>query len=283
MTEIVLSMLQNTLTFSAPLILAALGGLTSERSGVINIGLEGKLLAAACATALVSQSTGNAAVGLLAGLVCGVLVSWLHFTLTQLFRIDQVISGMSINALAIGATSLVAKTFSKLASEKMAALPIAAYWIAAYTACVGVWWYLRSTKGGLRINAVGQDPDKSRQMGVSPGPVRFIALTWTGVFCGLGGAVIVTNAGSFSDGMTSGRGYIALAALILGGWRPLPSLAACVLVSFFDALRLQFQGAPFMGVTVPGEAWNALPYLVTLLAVAGLLGKFKAPAGLGKP
>lgn len=272
----------NTLTFSAPILLGALGGLASERSGVINIGLEGKMLAAACATGLVSTATGSAPLGLLAGVLTAVLLAWLHAVLTQTYRIDHVVSGMGINALSIGGTNLVAKVFSGVAAEKMPGFPVAVYWIAAYTLAVAVWWYIRSTKGGIRLLAVGNDPDKSRQMGINPVKVRFLSLTWTGVFTGLAGALIVTNAGSFSDGMTSGRGYIALAALILGGWRPVQALAACVLFGSIFAVQLQFQGLPIGGLKLPNELWQSLPYLVTLLAVAGMIGKGKAPAGLGR-
>jgi len=131
--------------------------------------------------------------------------------------------------------------------------------------------------------AVGNDPDKSRQMGIQPRKVRIQALLGTGILTGLAGALIVTNAGSFSDGMTSGRGYIALAALILGGWRPWPTLIAAVLFGLFDSLQLQLQGQPMFGQAIPGEFWQALPYIVTLIALAGAAGRSRAPAGLGKP
>lgn len=279
----IIGFLLNVVVLSSPFILAALGGLCSERSGVINIGLEGKMLCAACACALVSQATDNAILGLAAGLAIAVALSALHALFTQAYRIDHIISGMGINALAAGATSLIAKKLPDLASKEMAALPVAAYWILAWTAVVGVWWYIRSTKGGLRLLAVGNDPDKSRQMGVDPVAVRYQALVWTGLFCGLAGALIVTNAGSFSDQMTAGRGYIALAALIIGGWRAPQTLIACVAFGFLESLQLTLQGTNFAGNRIPPEFWQALPYLVTVLALAGLLGKSRAPAGLGRP
>lgn len=281
--SMVSSILTSTLTFSAPLILAALGGLCSERSGVINIGLEGKMLGAACATGFVTQATGNAFLGMISGLVTAILLSFLHWMLTQTYRMDHIISGMGINLLAGGATALIAKTFSSLGSEKMNAFPVAAYWVMAWTAVFGVYWYLRFSRGGLRLNAVGQDPDKSRQMGLKPVKVRFMALLWTGIFTGIAGALVVSNAGSFTDNMTAGRGFIALAALILGGWRPIPALFACLFFGFLDGLQLQLQGEPLFGQTIPVEFWQGLPYLVTILALAGLLGKGKrAPSGLGR-
>lgn len=283
MTDLLLGLLFGTIVLSAPLIFAALGGLVSERSGVINIGLEGKMLAAACACALASQSTDNALAGLAAGLLVAVLLSVLHAVFTQVYRIDHIVSGMGINAFAAGATSLVSKTYPELASKEMVAFQVAAYWILAWTAAVGVWWYVRSTKGGLRLFAVGNDPDKARQMGVSPVAVRYQALVWTGLFTGLAGCLIATNSGSFGENMTAGRGYIALAALILGGWRALYALAACVAFGFFEALQLNLQGTTLLGTRIPPEFWQALPYLVTILALAGMLGKNRAPAGLGRP
>lgn len=277
------SLFTSTLTFSAPLILCALGGLCSERSGVINIGLEGKMLAAACATGFIAHASQNALVGLAAGIGVAILLSLLHWTLTQTYRIDHIISGMGINALCAGATSLIAKTFPNLGSGQMAAFPIMIYWVCAWTAVVFLWWILKSTRGGLRLFAVGNDPDKARQMGISPRTVRIKALLGTGILTGLAGALIVTNAGSFSDGMTSGRGYIALAALILGGWKPWPTMIAAVLFGLFDSLQLQLQGQPLFGQQIPGEFWQALPYIVTLIALTGAAGRSRAPAGLGKP
>ncbi|QYK53997.1 MAG: ABC transporter permease [Fimbriimonadaceae bacterium] len=277
------SLLTSTLTFSAPLILGALGGLCSERSGVINIGLEGKMLAAACATGYIAQASQDPVLGLTAGILVATLLAMLHWTLTQTYRIDHIISGMGINALCAGGTSLISKTFPELGSKQMAAFSIYVYWLCAWTAVIAIWWILKSTRGGLRLYAVGNDPDKSRQMGIKPGKVRLQALLGTGLLTGLAGALIVTNAGSFSDGMTSGRGYIALAALILGGWRPWPTLIAAVLFGLFDSLQLQLQGQPLFGQVIPGEFWQALPYLVTLVALAGIAGKSRAPAGLGKP
>ena len=283
MIDLIKSLLSSTIVLSAPLIFAALGGLCSERSGVINIGLEGKMLAAACICGLTSQATDNAIIGLLAGLGAAILLAFLHALFTQAYKIDHIISGMGINAFAAGATTMLAKSFPQLASKEMAALQVAAYWILAWTSVLGVWWYIRSTKGGIRLLAVGNDPDKSRQMGVDPVKVRYQALVWTGIFTGFGGALIVSNAGSFSDDMTAGRGYIALAALIIAGWRAPQALVACFLFGFFEALQLNLQGTTLLNTTIPPQFWQALPYLVTILALAGMLGKNRAPAGLGRP
>lgn len=279
----VVGLLASLLTLSSPLILAALGGLCSERTGVINIGLEGMMLAAACASAFVGQASGNAALGLAGGLAAALIFSVLHWLLTQVYAIDHIVSGMGINAFAVGATSLISKTFTELGAKEMARFPIQPYWALAWIGAAGLAWYLRSTRGGLRMLAVGNDPEKSRQVGIRPKRIRFQGLLGTGVLTGLAGALIASNAGSFSDNMTAGRGYIALAALILGGWRPWPSLTAALLFGLFEALQLQLQGESFLGQTIPSEFWYALPYLVTLAALAGMSGRNRAPAGLGQP
>jgi simple sugar transport system permease protein len=282
MTEL-LQLLANTVVLSAPLVLAALGGLLSERSGVINIGLEGVMLTSACSTAIVGVATGSAVLGLAAGVGAGVLMSLLHALFTQAFSIDHIVSGMAINALAIGGTNFSAKALAELSHERVPVYPNWAYYTLALAATIWIGFYLKRTRGGLHLLAVGNDPDKSRQMGLNPIKVRYLALVGTGVLAGLAGILIVSNAQSFSDQMTAGRGFIALAALILGGWRPWPALAACLLFGLFSALQLQLQGTRILGADIPYDAWKALPYLVTIIALAGFLGRNRAPAGLGKP
>ena len=273
----------NTVVLSSPLVLAALGGLCSERSGIINIALEGIMLTAACTTAIVGVATGSAVVGMFAGVASAVLMSLLHALLTQAYSIDHIVSGMGINALALGGTNFLIKSVPDLSSEKTPTFPIATYWVVAICAVLWLAFYLRRVRGGLHLLAVGNDPDKARQMGLSPLKVRYLALTGTGVLAGLAGVLIVSNAGSFTDGMTAGRGFIALAALILGGWRPWPTLGACVLFGTFEALQLQLQGTTLMGADIPSQVWQALPYFVTIVALAGFLGGNRAPAGLGRP
>lgn len=273
-----------TASLSAPLVLAAMGGLLSERSGVIHIGLEGKMLAGSVFAALTSLATGNPWAGL-AGGVCGaVLLAFLHFWMTQSFRIDHIISGMAINALAFGASNLIDRQLIQpLSARRMPHLPEWFYMAMAVAAPILIYAYVALTRGGLRLRAVGEDPDKSRQMGISPWEVRFQALGVAGVLCGLAGALLVSSAGSFVDQMTAGRGFIALAALILGGWRALPALAACIVFGFFDALQIQLQGTELAGARLPAEFWKMLPYLATLVAMMGFLGRNRAPAGLGRP
>jgi len=276
--------LTTSLVLAAPVVLAAMGGLTSERSGIMNIALEGKMLTAACVTALVANATGSAVVGLAAGVTASLLLSLLLGLLAQAYRMDHIVAGMAINALALGGTRFLHQRFTDPdRAAEMAKLPIELYFGLALLAPFVVALVLVRTRGGLRLLAVGSDPEKSRQAGLRPAPIRYGALSATGLLCGLAGAMLVTNAGGFSDGMTAGKGFIALAAVVLGGWRPLPTLAACLAFGLIDGFQLQVQGSRLVGSGIPSEFWNALPYLATVLAMAFLGGRTRAPAGLGRP
>ncbi len=277
-----LSLLLLTVALSTPLILAAMGGFTSERGGVINIGLEGMMLMAACADALASPKFGPVG-GLLIGIFAAVCISLLHWLVTQIYKIDHVISGMALNAIAAGGTNFMHLKFTDEAHKgSVPNFPTWVFYILAFVIPIVLWGYVRQTRGGLRLLAVGSDPDKARLMGVQPMRVRFFGLLATGVLTGIAGVELVAYTGVFTDNMTAGRGYIALAALILGGWRPLPALGACLAFGFFSALQVQLQGTPVFGISIPAEMWAALPYLVTIVALAGFLGKNRTPAGLGR-
>lgn len=271
----------NWLMFAAILGLAALGGLYSERSGIVNIGLEGNMLISACFAGLIGGTSGSAVVGLLAGVAAAVVMSLAHYVLTQNYRIDHIVSGMAINLFAYGATNFIGLNFIKPETTNHF-LPIPVYFGLGAAAVVGSWFVFCRTRPGLRLLAVGEDPDKARTTGVDPRKVRWQALIVTGILCGLSGALIVTNSGSYSDNLTAGRGYIALAALILGGWRPVQAVMACLVFAAFEAAQIQFQGMPLFGMETPAAFWNSLPYVITLVALAGLVGRTKAPAGLGK-
>lgn len=276
-----LALLWSTVALATPLVLAAMGGYTSERSGIINIGLEGKMLAAACATAAAAPALG-AMGGILCGIAFATALSLLHWLATQKYRIDHVVSGMAVNALAAGGTNFAAERFMA-AGQEVPRLPIAVFAILGVLLPALLYVHEKTTRSGLRLLSVGGDPDKARLMGVQPLSVRFGALLATGIFTGLAGAMLVNDTGRFTDNMTAGRGYIALAALILGAWRPLPTLIACLVFGFLTSLQIQFQGVPVLGIELPSQAWSALPYVATVVALAGFLGKQRAPAGLGKP
>lgn len=276
-------LLLSTLSFAAPLVLAAMGGFFSERSGIINIGLEGMMLLAAALGAIVGLKTGSVAIGVGAAIGGGLLMSLLHYALTQIYQIDHIVSGMAVNAGAYGISNFLDRRYTDPNFHgELPRLPTSVLLAVALIAPFLIYWAYHRTRAGLRLNAVGNSPEKARQMGVSPLRVRFFALVLTGVCCGLAGLLVVTSAGSYVDNITAGRGYIALAALILGGWRPIPALIACLAFGFFEALQLQLQGTALMGATLPPEFWKALPYLCTLVAMAGFLGHNRPPSGLGR-
>ncbi|RYG24651.1 ABC transporter permease, partial [bacterium] len=236
-----------TIILATPLALAAMGGYASERSGVVNIGLEGLMLVAACAAAVAAPKFGP--VGALAiALTITVLISAVHWLATQIYRIDHVISGMVVNLVAAGGTNFVA-SLAKASSSGVSHLPLVVFEALALTLPFAIWAYVRGTRGGLRLLATGADPDKARLAGIVPERVRFAALVATGVFTGLAGAMLVAFTEGFTNDMTAGRGYIALAALVLGGWRPLPTLAACVAFGLLTALRVQYAGETVLGVS----------------------------------
>lgn len=221
--------------------------------------------------------------GLLAGIGAATLLSLLHWLATQKYRIDHVISGMAVNAIAAGASSFLYGAFSDPAkSGSMPHFDVRIFEALALVLPFALWAYAARTRGGLRLQAVGSDPERARLAGLNPLRIRLEGLTATGVFAGLGGVMLVSNSGVFTNDMTAGKGYIALAALILGGWRPLAAFAACLAFGFLSALQIQFQGQLFAGINIPSEFWASVPYIATVIALAGFLGKNRTPAGLGK-
>ncbi len=280
----VLLIFKNSFVLSIPLMLASMGGLVSERSGVVNIALEGMMLVTAFITALVGVAFESVILGLTAGFASGIALGLLHALLTQRYRMDHIISGMAINAIALGGTNFLDKKFTDVSRVgDVPSLPLSFYGLMAVLIPILFTIYLRFFRGGLHLLAVGNHPGKSRQMGLRPVRVRFWALIVSGLFCGLAGGMLIANTGRFSDNMTAGRGFIALAAVILGSWRPIPVALACLIFGFFDALQLQLQGTPVFGISMPSQFWLSLPYLVTVIALAGFLGKNRGPAGVGKP
>jgi simple sugar transport system permease protein len=271
-----------TLILAAPLILAVLGGYAGERSGVINIGLEGMMLGACAAAAIGAVAWGpTAGVGL--AVVAAIGLSLVHWAATQIYGIDHVVSGMAVNALGLGGSGYLAQAL--LPPEKSSGIPHwpVEWFVGIALALTGLTaWFARNTAAGLRLRAVGSDPEKARLAGLDPPRIRFGAQLFAGVACGLAGAMLVARAEAFTTNMTDGRGYIALAALILGGWRPIPAVLAALLFGLAGVTRLLLEGRPVFGVDLPSQAWGALPYLVTLLALGVFAARTRAPAGLGK-
>jgi simple sugar transport system permease protein len=311
-----LQILDSTLRLATPLLLACLAGLYSERSGIFDIGLEGKMLAAAMASGAVAFLTGSVWIGLLAGIAASMIFAAIHGIASITFRGNQLISGVALNFLASGITVLIAQAlfgqggrtpplagdarFNPITlpfAEALRDVPvigplyyevISGHALLVYVAIAMVplsWWVLNRTRFGLRLRAVGENPAAVDTAGVSVVGLRFAAVAITGVLCGLAGAYMATalQAG-FGREMTAGRGYIALAALIFAKWRPVAALWACLLFGFFQALALRPDVVEaVVQVKVPVPFLDALPYILTVIVLAGFIGKAIPPRAGGEP
>ena len=311
-----LQLLDTTVRLATPLLLACLAGLYSERAGIFDIGLEGKMLAAAMSAGAVAALTGSAWAGLLAGIGASMLFAALHGIAAITFRGNQLISGVALNFLASGLTVLIAQALFKQGgrtpplsgaarfnpitlpwAQALRDVPvigplyyevISGHSVLVYMAFVIVpltWWILFRTRFGLRLRAVGENPAAVDTAGVSVIGLRFAAVGITGILCGIAGAYMATalQAG-FGREMTAGRGYIALAALIFAKWRPVAALWACLLFGFFQALALRPDVVQaVVQVKVPVPVLDALPYILTVLVLAGFVGKATPPRAGGQP
>ncbi len=310
-----LQILDSTIRLSTPLLLACLAGLFSERAGIFDIGLEGKMLIAAFFSAAVAFVTGSAWLGLLAGVAASMSLAVLHGVASITFRGDQLISGVAINFLAAGLTVLIAQSWFSQGgrtpaligdarfepitlplAETLSAVPIigqiyaevvSGHTILVYLAllCVpAAWWILFRTRFGLRLRAVGENPAAVDTAGVSVIGLRFAAVAICGVLCGIAGAYLATalQAGFVKD-MTAGRGFIALAALIFAKWRPWHALYATLLFGFLQAIALRYQNIELGEFTVPVQLMDALPYILTVIILAGFVGKAIPPRAGGIP
>jgi simple sugar transport system permease protein len=291
-----------TLRFATPLTLAALGGVISERSGVVNIAMEGMMLVGAFFAVLAAAATGNVLVATLVSVACGGLIASVHGVASIQFKANQIVSGMAINLLALGLTSFLLFHFYSLSGTppNVPALPditlpvintmpfvgkvIGTMNIATWLAILAVpitWWFLFRTTLGLRIRAVGEHPRAADTLGVNVYQTRYLCVILSGLLSGLGGAYLALGvAHSFSDNMTSGAGFIALAAMIFGKWHPVGAFLACLLFGFGASLGINLQGS---GTGIPDQLISATPYILTVIALAGLVGRSTAPAADGTP
>ena len=311
-----LQILDSTLRLATPLLFACIAGLYSERAGVFDIGLEGKMLVAAMCAGAVAFLTGSAWVGLAAGIAGSLVFALIHGITSITFRGNQLIAGVALNFLASGITVLAAQSlfgqggrtppltgaarFGELTlpfAETLRPVPligplyadvISGHSILVYAAFAVValtWWVMYRTRFGLRLRAVGENPAAVDTAGVSVPRLRFSAVLIAGVLCGLAGAYMATalQAG-FGKEMTAGRGYIALAALIFAKWRPVQAMGACLLFGFFQALALRPDVVQaVVQVKVPVPFLDALPYILTVLVLAGFVGKAIPPRAGGEP
>lgn len=312
-----LSVLDGTVRTAAPLVLAALAGLFAERSGVVDIGLEGKMLAGAFAAAAAASVTGSPWLGLLAAVGAGILLSMVHAYATVTHHGNQVVSGMAINILVAGLTPTLAFAWFQqggqtpilqagerfesltlpLADTLGGAVPvlgplyrevISGHNILVYAAVLAVptaAWVVYRSRFGLRLRAVGENPSAVDTAGISVAGLRYQALVICGALTGAAGAYLSTAQGAgFVRDMTAGMGYLALAALIFGKWRPAPTLFACLLFALADAVQIRLQGVAIPGIgIIPVQFIQMLPYVLTVLLLAGFVGKAVAPKASGIP
>ncbi len=299
----VTGLLLGALALSAPLIFGALGGVISERVGVVNVAIEGQLLAGAFVSAMVASITGSSIAGLLAAMVAGVLVSFVLAAFSIKYLVDQVIVGVVLNVLVTGLTSflysqvLTANSdalnspprFPRISIPGLSSIPVIGPVLfeqtlivyIMYIAVAAVWFALFKTKWGLRLRSVGEHPQAADTVGINVNRTRFWNVSLAGAIAGLGGAYFTLGSvGAFNKEMTAGAGFIALAAVIFGRWDPIRATLAALLFGFASNLQnvLGVIGSP-----VPSEFMLMLPYVVTIFAVAGLVGQSRGPAASGKP
>jgi simple sugar transport system permease protein len=305
-----------TVRVSVPLLLAALAGLYSERSGIFDIGLEGKMLAGAFAAGAAAYVSGSAWVGLGVAIIVSIAMSLVHGVASITYRGNQIVSGVAINFIASGSTVILGQAWFQQGGRTPSvsgaarfgdiALPganairpipivgpiysnvISGHSIIVYFAFLMVpftWWVLFRTRFGLRLRAVGENPAAVDTAGISVAWLRYRAVICTGILTGVAGAYLsIAQQASFVKDMSAGRGFIALAALIFAKWKPVPVMLACLLFGFLDAISIRYQGIALPGIgKLPAQLMQALPYVLTCVLLAGFIGKAIPPRAGGVP
>ena len=284
--------LAQTIRIAMPYLFASAGGVLSERSGLIALGLEGYMLTGAFCAAVGSFYSHSPWVGVIAGVAGGAAFALLYALCAIRYKADQVVVGVAINLLAVGLTRFFLRFIfgSSSNSPRVSGFSVAEtgsgfvalahnplIWLGALS-IPAVAWLLYRTPFGLRIRAVGEHPGAALSVGVPVARVQWLAVALSGAIAGLGGAYLALDQHQFTDGMTAGRGFIALAAIIFGRWDPPRIGLACLLFAAAEALQIQLQGAS----RIPTQFIEMIPYLLTIIALAGVVGRAVPPAALGK-
>lgn len=297
-----MDVLESAIRLSTPLLFAALGGVLSERVGIVNIALEGMLLSAAFVAMIAAHASGSAWLGILAGAAAGLAIGLLHTFLVLRLRVDAIISGIGLNLLSLGLTTFLLRSLYSGGVgvqvrgpapwlSGLHGLPLLGTLLGARTpfvplalaAVAAVWFLTYRTRPGLQLRAIGEAPAAARAAGVRVDQVRAFWLAAGGALTGIGGAYLsLEAAGRFTENLSAGRGYLALAAVIFGRWHPAGAAIAVLLFGLGEAAEIKLQGAVLFGNTVPSEFLSALPYVLGLLALAGALGRSTPPAGIGQ-
>ena len=279
----IFNLLQQTIIIAPPILITAVGACISERSGIVNIGLEGIMLSSAFATAVANITTGNPYLGIIFGIIVGILISLIHAVISINLRGNQIISGVAINLFA-AITSYSIKTIFKTAGSTPLAKSLAnrpLMIILIYAVAIAMYFFLYKTVLGLRIRSVGEHPLAADTVGISVYKTRYIAVLISGALAGLGGAYLTAVLlPSFSNNMSAGRGYIALAAMIFGKWNPIGAILASLLFAFGQAFA---DVSKTIGLPISQQFLTMIPYVLTLLALVGFVGKSKAPKASGLP
>ncbi len=283
-----ISFVTQTLRIAVPYLFAAAGGVVAERAGIISLALEGFMLTGAFSATLGVHYTGSPWIGLLCGIFGGLVFGLIHAVATIRYRADHVVSGIAINLLAIGVT----RFFLKLAFDSSSNSPRVngfggnqawygfdnpLLWMGIGVAPVLAWVLYRSPFG-LRVRAVGEHPAAAASVGVNVGRIQYIAVAVSGMLAALGGVFLALDQHQFTDQMTAGRGFIAVAAVIFGRWDPVRAAIACLFFAAAETLQIQLQGIEI----IPSQFIVMIPYLLTIIALAGVVGRAVPPAALGK-
>lgn len=283
-----ISFLTQMIRIAVPYLFAASGGVIAERSGIISLSLEGYMLTGAFSATLGAHYSGSAWIGLLSGILGGLIFGLIHAVATIRYRADQVVTGIAINLLAIGVT----RFFLKLAFASSSNSPrvngfggnIAMHgfdnpllWMGLLVA-PALAFILYRTPFGLRVRAVGEHPAAAESLGIKASGIQYVAVAISGMLAALGGVFLALDQHQFTDQMTAGRGFIAVAAVIFGRWDPVRAALACLLFAAAETLQIQLQGTQL----IPSQFVEMIPYLLTIIALAGVVGRAVPPAALGK-